>query len=155
MSGKSLLSALLVAACAGCTGTTTEAIAPGPRGALVLDVYPNPVVAKPVGQDVYDFPFEVSLREVGGSEVEIDAIRVEVRLGGLPIFAQTYDETELTRRGFSATVPAGGNVQYRFSPRRTVTTELLFSHASAVVAVSGVDRSGNRAEARATVTVRR
>ena len=86
-----------------------------PRGSLQVDVYPNPIIALPVGGNVFDFPFEVTLRELGGSDIEIDRIRVEVRMRGVPIFTQVFDETELTRRGYPSRIPAK-SCAFRFLP---------------------------------------
>lgn len=100
-----------------CATPRPEGLAPSIGGSLAIDVYPNPIIANQVRADLYQFPFEVSLRETGGMDVEIDGIRIEVRLAALRIFAQAFDETELTRRGYSATVPAGSNVQVLTSAR--------------------------------------
>jgi len=138
-----------------CASPRPEGVAPRVGGSLAIAIYPNPIIAKQVEANLYEFPFEVSLRETGGANVEIDGIRVEVRLAALPIFAQTFDQTELTRRGYSATVPAGGNVQYRFSPRREVPMDLPLLQLSAAVVVFGLDPMGRRTEAGTIVTVRR
>lgn len=138
-----------------CATPRPEGLAPSIGGSLAIDVYPNPIIAKQVRADLYQLPFEVSLRETGGMDVEIDGIRIEVRLAALRIFAQAFDETELTRRGYSATVPAGSNVQYKFSPQRELPADLPLPQLSALVVVSGLDTTGRRTEARTTVLIRR
>jgi hypothetical protein len=134
----------------------TPAELPGraPRGSLQVDVYPNPIIALPVGGNVFDFPFEVSLRELGGSDVAIDQIRVEVRMRGIPIFAQIFDETELTRRGYPSRIPANGNAQFRFSPRRQIPADFVLQHVAATIVMSGMDQTGRRTEATTTVRLR-
>lgn len=138
-----------------CATPRPEALAPLAGGTLAIDVYPNPIIARQIRAHLYEFPFEVSLRETGGTDVEIDGIRVEVRLAGLPIFAQAFDETELTRRGYSATVPAASNVQYKFSPQRELPADFPLRQMVAVVTVSGVDITGKRTEAQTSIRVRR
>lgn len=147
-----ILALVLITACGA---VAPERVAPVAGGALLLDIIPNPIVAYPLGGDLFEFPFDVAMREVGGRDIEIDAIRVEIKLKGLPIFAQTFDETELTRRGYPAIVPAGGLVQYRFSPRREVPGELLFDQVSARITISGLDQNGRRSEASTTVYLRK
>jgi hypothetical protein len=122
---------------------------------LQFDIYPNPIIALPVSGNVYDFPFEISLRELGGSDVEIDAIRVEVRMRGIPIFTQAFDETELTRRGYPSRIPANGNAQFRFSPRREIPPDFVLQQVVAAIVISGMDESGRRTEATTTVRIRR
>lgn len=126
------------------------------RGKIAVDIIPNPIVAKPVSGDVYEFPFEVSLREVGGVEIEIETLEIDVTmLGGLRVLSSSYGPEEIEKRGYSKVIPAGGNLQYRFVPRRRVTNELLFTAVTAEITVAAIDRIGNRTEAMTKVTVTR
>jgi len=142
----------LLLACSGADEPQLE-----PRQArLVVDILPNPIVAKPISENVYEFPFEVSLREIGGVEIEIEMLRLDVTmLGGLRVFTSEYGAEEIEKRGYSKVIPAGGNLQYRFVPRRRVTNELLFSAVAAEITVEAIDRVGNRTAAMTKVTVTR
>lgn len=133
----------------------TEVLDDSRRGQLSLDIYPNPIMARRVEGNVHEFPFEVSVREVGGVDVEIVGIQVDVFfLSGVRIFSQPYGPEELSRRNLPTKVPAGANLQYSFSPRRAVPSETLIRGVSAEIIIEGIDAQGRSTEARTRVTVR-
>jgi len=150
---------LLAIAAGGCSSSGTDqrtSTVHAGQGSLSITVNPNPIRAQKVSGDVYDFPFEIIVRERGGAEVTIDRVSVEVTaLGGLNVYSESYDRAGIERRGFSTRVPAGGEVRYAFNPRKDVTDDRLFSAVEADLSVSGTDVSGLGTTARTSVTVRR
>lgn len=146
-----LLILLLTVACSG----TTEVLDDSRRGQLSFDIYPNPILARRVEGNIYEFPFDVSVREVGGVDVEIVGLQVDVFfLSGVRIFSQPYGPDELSRRQLPTKVLAGSNLQYSFSPRREIGSEILIRGISAEIIVEGIDAQGRATEARTRVTVR-
>jgi len=149
-----LLLALLLTACSSGSGPRTTSV-PG-RGALSIEVAPNPIIATRVKGDTYDFPFEAIVRETSGSAVTVQRVSVSVTaFGGLPVYSESYGPDEIARRGFPNTVSAMGELRYKFNPRKDVADERLFSAVSAELKVEGVDGTGAPTSARTTVTVRR
>jgi hypothetical protein len=150
-----LLSILIAAACASTSGGgDTTSSQPG-HGAISIHIIPNPIVARHAAGDMYDFPFEVLVRETGGHPVEIDRVSAEVfALGGLSVGEETYDAAEIRRLGYSPSIPANGEIRYRFAPRREVPDERLFSGVHAELRVEGRDEGGApvRTSTRVTVT---
>lgn len=125
------------------------------RGQLSFDIYPNPIIARGIEGNVYEFPFEVSIREIGGVDVDIVGLQVDVFfLSGVRVFSQPYGPEELSRRNLPTRVPAGANLQYGFSPRRAIPSETLMRGVSAEIIIEGIDAQGRPTEARARVTVR-
>jgi len=146
-----VLALLLTLACS----RATEVLDDSRRGQLSFDIYPNPIIARRVEGNVYEFPFEVSVREVGGVDVEIVGLQVDVFfLSGVRIFSQPYGPEELSRRQLPTRIPAGSNIQYSFSPRREVPSETLIRGVSAEIILEGIDAQGRSTEARTRVTVR-
>lgn len=146
---------LLLTFCAGGGApSSAPSVTPG-RGALTIEIIPNPIVATRVSGDTYDFPFEVVIREIGGRPVDISRVSAEViALGSLKIAEESYDAARISALGFVTRVPANGELRYRFAPRRSAD-ERLFSGVSADIRVEGRDAAGNDAFARTSVTVRR
>src|SRR5687767_6514333 len=146
---------LLATFCAGGGGTSSPpSVTPG-RGALTIEVIPNPIVATRVSGDTYDFPFEVVIRETGGRPVDIARVSAEViAFGSLKVAEESYDAARIAGLGFATRVPANGELRYRFAPRRSAD-ERIFSGVSADIRVEGRDDAGNNAFARTSVTVRR
>jgi hypothetical protein len=146
---------LFLLSCAGGRGDGSTAL-PG-HGAIAIQIIPNPIVATKVSGDTYDFPFEVVIRETGGRPVEITRVSAEVyALGGtIRIASESYDATRIRSLGYNTTVPARGEVRYRFSQRRSVPDERLFGNVSADLRVDARDDTGAATSATTTVTVRR
>lgn len=133
----------------------TEVLDDSRRGQLSFDIYPNPIIATRIEKNVWEFPFDVSVREVGGVEVEIVGMQVDVFfLSGVRIFSQPYGPDELSRRQLPTRVSAGANLQYSFAPRREVPSEMLIRGVSAEIIIEGIDAQGRSTEARTRVTVR-
>lgn len=156
---KTFFALLLVVAASGCSSSGsdrgTSPVELG-HGSLSMTVNPNPIRAQKVAGDEYDFPFEIIVTERGGADVTIDRVSVDVTaLGGLNVYSESYDRTEIERRGFNTRVPARGEVRYSFKPRKDVTDDRLFTAVEADLSVSGTDSAGRRTTARTSVTVRR
>lgn len=154
-----LLLSMLTVALAGCGSsggvTSTPAAVPG-RGALDIHVVPNPIVATRVSGETYEFPFEVVVRETGGQRVDINRVSANVvALGALPIASETYDAAKIRSLGFQTSVPANGELRYRFTQRRDVPDDRLFGSVSADLRVDAVDANGNNVDAGTKVTVTR
>lgn len=152
---------LFILALAGCgssgggSSSTPVTTVPG-RGALDIQVVPNPIVATRVSGDVYEFPFEVVVRETGGQRVDVNRVSANVvALGALPIASETYDAAKIRSLGYPTTVPANGELRYRFTQRREVPDERLFGGVSADLRVDAVDANGNSVDASTKVTVTR
>ena len=145
---------LLTTSCGG-GGGSAPAVVPG-RGALSIDVIPNPIVAKQVEGDMYDFPFEVLIREVGGRAVEIHRVTATVyALGSIRLASESYDAAQIAALGYPTRMPANGELRYRLTPRRSVPDDRLFGGVSAELRVEGQDEGGNAVLATTSVTVRR
>ena len=152
--GVLLLLVLLAAFCGGARNQPPMSV-PG-RGAIRIEVVPNPIVATKVSGNTYDFPFEVVVREVGGHDIEITRVSADVyALGGLRIANESYDAARINRLGFSTQVPAYRELRYKFSQRREVPDDRLFGSVTAEVRVEGQDETGASTAASTTVTVKR
>jgi hypothetical protein len=142
---------LLAAACAsgprgGSTSTTP--------GAISIAINPNPIVAKAVRGTVYEFPFEVIVRETGGRQVEIERVSAEVfALGGFKVAEESYDQAKIRALGHPTTIPANGEVRLRFAQRHEVPDERLFRGVRADLRVEAVDAGGVRITSTTSVTV--
>ena len=146
---------LAIACAGGRPGATTSSSLPG-HGAISITIAPNPIVASQVSGNTYDFPFEVVVRETGGHPVNVTSVSADVyALGGIRIGNETYDAAKISSLGYSTSVPANGELRYRFNPRRSVTDSHLFSNVSADVRVNATDETGTPANASTTVTVTR
>ncbi len=157
MAKRLLLLFAFVACSLACSTTTqpTSTTAPG-HGAVSIVIEPNPIVARAVSGDTYDFPFEVIVRETGGRAVEIQRVSATVRgPGGFALGSESWDATRIRSMGYSTSVGANGELRYRFSPRKSVPDERLFGSVAAELRVDAVDDTGFATTARTTVTITR
>ena len=117
---------LLASYCSTGTGGTQSTTTQPGHGAISIQVAPNPIVAQPVTGDVYDFPFDVIMRETGGHPVTITRVTAEVTaLGGIPVAQDSYDAAKINSLGYSTALPANGELRYHFAPRRSVARRLI------------------------------
>ena len=146
-----LMLALLTIGCA-----SSRAPQPPPPGRLTLQVSPNPIVAVPLGDDRWQFDFDVVVREDGGSDVTIDRVSADVvAFGGLRVASAELDRAELVKQGYASRVAAGHDIRYHFSQKHAVPDEHLLDAVKAEVLIEGTDAAGQQTVARTTVTVRR
>lgn len=146
---------LLSTFCAGGRGSSGGSSQPG-HGAISIQIVPNPIVAQPVSGSTYDFPFEVLIRETGGRPVEITRVSADVfALGGIRVAEESYDADRIRSLGYSTSLPANGELRYRFAPRKSVPDERLFGGVEARLRVDARDDSGTPTTDATTVTVRR
>lgn len=149
---------LLTVACSssGSGDDTTEPVTTPGRAALEIEVVPNPIEAKLVSGDTYDFPFAVTVREVNGVTVNIDRVSMDVlALGALPVHREEFDRAEIAKRGYPTSVRGNQEIKYAFTPRKEVTDDRIFGSVSAELRAEGTDVNGNRVTATTSVTVRR
>jgi urease beta subunit len=145
---------LLLAACGGGSSQSGTRAVPG-HGALAVQIVPNPVVARQVSGSTYELPFEVIVRETGGRPVEITEVSATATMaGGLSFDLESWDAARIRSMGYQTTVPANGELRYRFTPRREVP-EAVFGGVSARLLVEGRDDTGAATSANTTVTVTR
>ena len=150
-----LLTVALVTGCAGGRGGPPSTSQPG-HGAITLQIVPNPIVATRVSGDMYDFPFEVVIRETGGRPVEITRVSADVyALGGIRIAEESYDAAKIRSMNYSTSIAANGEARYRFAPRRSVPDDRLFGGVTAVLRVDARDDAGAATSANTEVTVTR
>jgi len=146
---------LLAAGCQTDSSTGRTMTQPG-RGALALEVVPNPILAQKVSGDKYDFPFTIALREVGGVAVNVDRVSIEVRgPGGIKLYTESLDRAEIAQKGYPTSIEAGGQIRYQLSPRKDVPSDLLFGSVYADLIVEATDVNGEPARAQTRVTVER
>jgi hypothetical protein len=152
---KTLLPLLfLLAACGGGSSQSGTRAVPG-HGAISVEIVPNPVVARRVSGETYELPFEVVVRETGGRRVDIDRVSATAQLpGGLSIDLESWDAARIRSMGYQTTVPANGELRYRFTPRREVP-EAVFGGVTARLLVEGRDETGTETTATTTVSVTR
>jgi hypothetical protein len=147
---------LLSAACASHKAGSTQSSGQPGHGAISMTVVPNPIVATSLGGDMYEFPFEVVLRETGGHPVTITRVSADVfAFGSVRVATESYDAAKINSLGYSTTLPANGELRYAFRPRKQVTDDRLFGGVTAEVRVDAVDDTGTAASATTTVGVRR
>ena len=143
---------LLAAFCAGSRPDSSSS-QPG-HGSIAVQIVPNPIVARAISGNTYEFPFEVIIRETGGHPVDISRVSAEVfALGGIRIAEESYDAAKIASLGYATRVPPNGELRYRFTQRHSVPDERLFGNVSAVLKVEGKDETGTPASATTTVTV--
>lgn len=149
-----VFAALLSAACSSSRAPATSSTAG--HGAISVQIIPNPIVAKSAGDGMYDFPFEVVVRETAGRAVTISRVTADVfALGGLQVASETYSAQEIRALGYSTNVPGNGELRYRFSPRKSVPNEGLFNGVSAQVKVHAYDDTNTPTVGSVNVTVTR
>jgi hypothetical protein len=155
---RAVLSLLLVvaAACASHRAGTSQTQSQPGHGAISIEVVPNPIVATSVGNNTYEFPFQVMLRETGGHAVNITRVSANVyALGNIQVASESYDAAKLASLGYATSIGPNGQVQYSFRPRKQVTDDRLFSGVTAELRVDAVDDTGTATSATTTVSVRR
>lgn len=146
----SLLLALLVAGCSGLPKEESAVL----RGHLQLEVEPNPLVARPLGDDVYEFAFDIIMRERGGVDVRIEDFTVEaIAFRSVPVRKQTYPASFITARGYPASIEAGKYLRFSFVKRWKLPTDLLLSGASARITARTIDADGRRDTSEMTARV--
>lgn len=144
------LSLILAAACATAPrgGSSTGS------GALSISIEPNPIVAKHISGTVYEFPFDVIVRETGGRRVDVQRVTADVfALGGLKVDSDTYDRARMQKLGYPTSVPANGELRYHFAQRHEVPNARLFSSVRADLRIEAVDEAGGALMATTSVTV--
>ena len=123
------------------------------HGRISITVSPNPIVARAAGGDLYDFPFELSAREIGGSDVRIERVSLDVyALGAIRVYSESYDTAKIAALGYPTFIAAGSAAVYRFSPRKSAD-QRLFGGVSGELRFDGIDAAGNPVTSRTTVTV--
>ncbi len=141
----------------GCSVVPKESVAPL-RGRLELEVEPNPIIATPLGGNWYELNFDIIMREAGGVDVRIEDFTVDALvMKSITVRSQTFPATFITDRGYPSSIRAGKYLQFSFTRRWPLPTELLFSGAAARVTARTIDANGARGEAivRVGVTVAR
>jgi hypothetical protein len=125
-----------------------------PRGVLQIVVEPNPIVAIPVEGDTWQFPITLRIRELGGADVEIERVGVDVfAVAGLKVYSTTLDQGDIDARGFTRRLPANGEIRYRITPRQKIPDARLFSSVVAELWVEGTDARGATPSTRTRVSV--
>ena len=126
------------------------------EGRIAMQVLPNPIEARPLAGDSWEFPFTIVLTETGGSEVQIQQVSARVEsFGGLVIANEIWPAARIREKGYPTVVPAGAEVRYRFTERHHIPDERLLQSVAAVLTVEGIDASGKPTSATIRVTVRR
>jgi hypothetical protein len=126
------------------------------HGAITLTIAPNPIVARPMSGNTYEFPFDAVIRETGGHAVTINSLTVNVyAFGGIPVGSDAYDTSRIASLGYPATVPANGELRYHFHPRKSVPDERLFGGVTADVRINATDDTATPTTATTSVTIRR
>ena len=149
-----VFSLIVLAACSGGPQSGTTSV-PG-RGALEVQVDPNPIRATQVSGSMYEFPFEVVVRETGGRPVNITSVTATVHgPGGFVVGRDSWDAGRIRALGYPTTIPANGQLRYRFAPRKEVPDERLFGSVSAQLTVEGSDDGNTPASASTVVTITR
>lgn len=148
------LSALLLVACNNGPSSGVTSV-PG-HGAISVRVEPNPIVARPVSGSMYDFPFEVVVRETGGRAVNINRVSVNVVFaGGISVGDESWTAEEIRAMGHNPTLGPHSEQRFKFNPRKEVPDDRLFGGVSAELRVEGTDDTGTATNATTSVTVRR
>jgi hypothetical protein len=126
------------------------------HGAIAIQIVPNPIVAKRVSGNTYDFPLDVVVRETGGRGVTVSRVTADVYgPAGVRLGSESWDTARIRGAGFSTNIPGNGELRYHFSPRKSVPDERLFSGVYAELRVNAYDETNAPASATTTVTVTR
>ena len=147
---------LLPLACATSQPGNTKSSPTHGHGVISLTITPNPVIATSVGGSMYEFPFDIVVKETGGHPVTIDKVTANVYAGGgISVATESYDAAKIKTLGLATTIQAKGEIHYHFSPRKDVTDDGLLSSAYGDVRVEATDDNGSRASTTTTITVRK
>ena len=151
------MAASFLVALAGCAGGPRDDVSSVPgRGAISVQIVPNPIVATRVSGTTYDFPFEAVVRETGGRPVTITRVTANVMLaGGIQVARESWNAERIRSMNYDTSLTAHQEVRYRFRPRKEVPDDRLFGGVSAELVVEAVDDGGNPARATTSVTVTR
>lgn len=126
------------------------------KGHLIVDTDPNPLIAKKVAEDLYEFSFDIIMREGGGVDVRIEDFTVSaIAFKTVPVQSQTFPARYITDRGYPAAIGAGKYLRFRFVKRWRIPARLLLSGASLRVSARTIDAGGRHdtSEARIGVAV--
>ena len=136
-------------------GSSRTAAIPG-HGAISVDVVPNPVVARPAGGNMYDFPLDVVVHETAGRAVTVSRVTVTVSgPAGIRLGDETWSASQIGSAGFSTNLPGNGELRYHFVPRKSVPDDRLFGSVRAELRVDAYDETSTPTSASTTVTVTR
>ncbi|HYC62316.1 MAG TPA: hypothetical protein VEK79_22380 [Thermoanaerobaculia bacterium] len=150
------ISFTLLLALAACQGPQSGVTSVPGHGAIAIQVVPNPIMATKVSGNMYDFPFEVVVRETGGRPANVQRVSATVFLtGGLTLAQESWDAAQIRALGYNTSVGAHSETRYQFKPRKEVPDDRLFSGVSAELKVEAVDDTGTATSATTVVTVRR
>jgi hypothetical protein len=151
-----LLLPLLLLSLVACNGAQSGVTSVPGAGAVSIAIVPNPIVATRVDGSMYEFPFEVVVRETGGRPITVTRVTAEVFApGGISLGRETWDADRIRSLGFAVTVNPNGELRYRFAPRRDVPDDRLFGSVRAELKVDAVDDQGTPTSAATVVTVTR
>ena len=126
------------------------------HGAITITIAPNPIVARAVEGGMFEFPFDVVLRETGGHLLKVERVTSNVyAFGTVRVGSETYDEEKIRALGYPTKIEANGELRYHFNPRKQVPDERMLSNVSAEVRIDASDDTGTPASATTRVTVRR
>lgn len=146
----------LLLALTACNGSTDGVTSIPGRGAIAIQVVPNPIVATQVSGDTYDFPFEVVVRETGGRPVNVQSVSINVTGPlGINLHNETWDAARIRSLGYDTALGRNSELRFRFTPRKEVPDDRLFSSVGAELRVEAVDDGGVSTSATTSVTVRR
>lgn len=138
---KHAAAAVLILLC-GCSSMPHESPAVY-KGHLELDVAPNPLQARRVGEDVYEFTFDIIMREAGGVGVRIEDFTVDaIAFKTVTVRSETFPAKYITDRGYPASIAAGKYLRFSFVKRWKIPAPLLLSGASLHVSARTVDADG-------------
>lgn len=115
------------------------------KGHLVLEVEPNPLTARAVDDDLYEFAFDIIMRESGGVDVRIEDFTVEaIAFKTVTVQSQTFPAKFITDHGYPAEIAAGKYLRFGFVKQWSLPTRLLLSGAAVRVTARTIDRDGRR-----------
>lgn len=148
----------LLVVIAGCAHQPAQSTTASGHGAITLTIAPNPIIAQPVSgntTNLYEFPFDIIVRETGGHAITINSVSMNVYAFGLQVNSDKYDAAQIDAMGIRRDVPANGEWRYHLQPRRAVTDERLFSSVTASVRVDATDDTGTATSTSTRVSVTR
>ena len=142
-------------ALASCAGSRAPVSAPPVHGVVSIEVSPNPILAVSAGPNLYDFPFDVIIRETGGRPLQIrNVVATMFAFAGMKVGSESHGAADLKGRGFATEVAAHGELRYHFAPQQGVPDVRLFAGVSATLEVDAVDDTGAATTASVHLTVK-